>query len=208
MKTHDGKAFWMRCAGLYDRFMKKDNMAYKQMCTLMRPYIWNKTVLELATGTGLIAHELAHDARSIEATDYVPEMIAEAKRRDASSKLHFSVQDACHLPYAPQSFEVVVMSNALHIMPQPELALSEIQRVLADDGVFIAPTFTHAEMGLWARWRAEMMKMVGFPLQKAWTPEAYLAFLRANGFEIVESRVLKASFPLTYAVCRKSGGRN
>ena len=48
------------------------------------------------------------------------------------------------LPYADESFDVVIVSNALHIVPQPEKALQEIKRVLKDDGVLIAPTFTHA----------------------------------------------------------------
>ena len=34
------------------------------------------------------------------------------------------------LPYAPESFDAVVISNAIHIMPYPEKALSEIKRVL------------------------------------------------------------------------------
>ena len=49
------------------------------------------------------------------------------------------------LPYASKSFDVVIVSNALHIVPQPEKSLREIKRVLKDDGVLIAPTFTHAE---------------------------------------------------------------
>ena len=48
------------------------------------------------------------------------------------------------LPYAEVSFDVVIVSNALHIVPQPEKALAEIHRVLKDDGVLIAPTFTHS----------------------------------------------------------------
>ena len=50
------------------------------------------------------------------------------------------------LSYAGNSFDVVIVSNALHIVPQPEKALAEkSDRVLKDDGVLIAPTFTHAE---------------------------------------------------------------
>ena len=71
-------------------------------------------------------------------------MIAEAKRDTHSAKLHFSVQDMFRLPYAEESFDVVIVSNALHIVPQPEKALAEIRRVLKDGGVLIAPTFTHA----------------------------------------------------------------
>ncbi len=53
-------------------------------------------------------------------------MIAEAKRDNQSAKLHFSVQDMFRLPYADKSFDVVIVSNALHIVPQPEKALQEI----------------------------------------------------------------------------------
>ena len=69
-------------------------------------------------------------------------MIAEAKRDTRSAKLHFSVQDMFCLPYAKESFDVVIVSNALHIVPQPEKAHAEIRRVLKDDGTLIAPTFT------------------------------------------------------------------
>ena len=87
-------------------------------------------MLELATGTGLIAKHIVNAAAHIEATDASAEMIAEAKRDTHSAKLHFSVQDMFRLPYAEESFDVVIVSNALHIVPQPEKALAEIRRVL------------------------------------------------------------------------------
>ncbi len=96
---------------------------YEKMYELIRPVVKAKTVLELATGTGLIAKHIVNAAAHIEATDASPEMIAEAKRDNRSAKLHFSVQDMFRLPYANQSFDVVIVSNALHIVPQPEKAL-------------------------------------------------------------------------------------
>ena len=47
-------------------------------------------------------------------------MIAAAKKSVHSARLHFSVQDATKLPYAPESFDAVVIANALHIVPEPE----------------------------------------------------------------------------------------
>ena len=138
------------------------------------------------------------------ATDASAEMIAEAKRDNHSAKLHFSVQDMFRLPYADESFDVVIVSNALHIVPQPEKALQEIKRVLKDDGVLIAPTFTHAGNSFSGMVRAFFMRMAGFPLRSKWTSEEYLTFLRQNGWTVRKSAVLKASFPLTYAECVKS----
>ena len=202
MREH--KSFWDKNAGRYDHFMRKDREAYEEMYERIRPLVRRKTVLELATGTGLIAKHIVNAAAHIEATDASAEMIAEAKRDNHSAKLYFSVQDMFRLPYADQSFDVVIVSNALHIVPQPEKALCEIHRVLKDDGVLIAPTFTHAGNSFFGKIRAFFMKLAGFPLHSKWTSEEYLAFLRQNGWTVRESAVLKASFPLTYTECMKS----
>ena len=200
----ENKNFWDRNVGRYDRFMRKDRAAYEEMYALIRPTVKDKTVLELATGTGLIAKHIVNAAAHIEATDASPEMIAEAKRDNRSAKLHFSVQDMFRLPYADKSFDVVIVSNALHIVPQPEKALAEIRRVLKDDGVLIAPTFTHAGNSFTGKVRAFFMKLAGFPLHSRWTSEEYLSFLRQNGWTVQKNVVLKASFPLTYTECVKS----
>ena len=197
------KDFWDRNAGLYDRFMRKDRTAYEMMYEMIQPVVRHKTVLELATGTGLIAKNIVNAAAHIEATDAAAEMIAEAKRDNRSAKLYFSVQAMFCLPYAGESFDVVIVSNALHIVPQPEKALAEICRVLKDGGLLIAPTFTHAGNSFSSKVRAFFMKLAGFPLHSRWTSEEYLRFLSQNGWTVRKSAVLKASFPLTYAECVK-----
>jgi len=186
--------------------MRKDQAAYGALYAQIRPVVKDKTVLELATGTGLIAKNIVGEARHIEATDASPEMIAEAKRDNHWKKLHFSVQDMFHLPYADGSFDVVIAANVLHVVPEPEKALGEIRRVLKDDGVLIAPTFTHGDNGFWGRVRAFCMELAGFPLHSRWTGAAYRSFLEENGWEVGKSTVWKASFPLTYAECVKKGG--
>ena len=198
------KNFWDRNAKRYDRFMRKDAAAYDAMYERICDSVRHKTVLELATGTGLIAKHIVNAAQSVEATDASSEMIGRAKAGDISQKLHFSVQDMFALPYADRSFDAVIVANALHIVPQPEKALAEIRRVLKDDGVLIAPTFVHAENSLSGKVKAFLMKLVGFPLKSKWTQADYLAFLRQNGWTLRRTEVLKASFPLCYAEGEKA----
>ena len=62
------KTFWDRNAGRYDRFMRKDRAAYEEMYALIRPVVKAKTVLELATGTGLIAKHIVNAAALIAPT--------------------------------------------------------------------------------------------------------------------------------------------
>ena len=200
----DNKNFWDKNARRYDRFMQKDRAAYERMYELLRPVVRHKTVLELATGTWLIAKNILSAADHIEATDASEEMIRVAKKDCCSAKLHFSVQDMFDLPYADQTFDVIIASNVLHIVPEPERALSEIHSVLKDGGVLVVPTFTHADNAFFGKVKAFFMKLAGFPLHSKWTSEEYLAFLRKNGWTVRKSAVLKASFPLTYAECVKT----
>ena len=67
------KNFWDKNAGRYDRFMRKDRAAYDEMYELIRPVVKAKTVLELSTGTGLIAKHIVNAAAHIEATDASPQ---------------------------------------------------------------------------------------------------------------------------------------
>ena len=180
--------FWDKNAGRYDRFMRKDAAAYERLYELLRPVVRHKTVLELATGTGLIAKNIVRSADHIEATDASQEMIEQAKQGVKSTKLYFSVQDMFHLPYADESFDVVIVANALHIVPEPEKALPEIRRVLKDDGVLVAPTFTHADNAFFGTAKAFFMKLAGFPLHSKWTSADYLSFLRENGWTVKKHR--------------------
>ena len=59
------KNFWDRNAGRYNRFMRKDRAAYEKIYALIRPVVKAKTVLELASGTGLIAKNIVNAALHI-----------------------------------------------------------------------------------------------------------------------------------------------
>jgi len=142
MKAGDNKEFWQRTAKSYGSFMKHSWKLYDTICERIRPGLTREmNVLELACGSGQLSFRLAGRVRLWEATDFSENMIVEARKKPRSSRLHFSVQDATALLYAPDSFDAVVISNALHIMPHPELALAEIKRVLKPGGIFDRPAF-------------------------------------------------------------------
>ena len=142
------QSFWDRYARRYSHFVRADQEAYAQMLEWIRPAVRDRTVLELATGTGVIAHGIVHEAASIEATDASAGMIDVARSHSRSRKLHFSVQDMRYLPYADGSFEVVIAANVLHLLPEPDKALDEAARVLAPGGLLIVPTLEVVACGV------------------------------------------------------------
>ena len=151
----DNKQFWERFSRHYSGFMRRSQATYQQICKAMRPPFLKRDmdVLELACGTGQLSVPLSPCVRSWEATDFSAEMIRQAKKQVHSSRLHFSVQDATKLPYGPESFDAVVISNALHVMPHPEKALAEAWRVLKPGGWLFAPTF------VWGKSRSARLRL-------------------------------------------------
>ena len=99
------------------------------------------TILEVATGTGLVALNVAERAAQVYAVDISPPMIEEAKKKKKEKKINnveFSVEDAYALPFDNGMFDTVICNNALHNMKYPRKALSEIERVLKPEGRLIA----------------------------------------------------------------------
>lgn len=198
------KEYWNRFAGIYDLFMKKDEAAYRQLTALIRHAVRDKDVLELATGTGRVARAISETARSVTATDYSENMLKQAMKGGFPPNVAFEQADATRLYFGDQQFDVVVIINALHIMNEPEKALREISRVLKDDGLLIAPTFTHAETNAAQKLLSGLMtRVTGFRTEHDWSRDEFIDFLRENGWEFVQGRTLKASFPLTYVECVK-----
>lgn len=103
---------------------------------------------------------------------------------------------------APESFDAVVISNALHIMPHPEKALSEVRRVLKPDGVLVRSDICHGE-GSGLRLRVKLMELAGFHTYHKWNAEEFTAFIARFGFEVIHQETLGGSLaPLCYLTAR------
>lgn len=132
------KKIWDLYAPIYNRAMKADRKIYSYMYKRIPEKIRDKEVLEIATGPGFLAKHVAPYAKTMIATDYSDGMISEAKKGGYPQNLRLEVADAMALPYPDGSFDVVLIANALHIVPDPEKVLVEINRVLRKDGLLIA----------------------------------------------------------------------
>ena len=91
-----------------------------------------------------------------------------------------SIWSFTKLPYGPESFDAVVISNALHVMPHPEKALAEAWRVLKPGGWLFAPTFVWGKSRS-ARLRLWFMGLSGFRVYHVWTAGELMAYLSERG---------------------------
>jgi ubiquinone/menaquinone biosynthesis C-methylase UbiE len=95
------------------------------------------TALDVACGPGIVACALARRAAHVAGVDFTPAMIDQARARQARenlANLDWRVADATRLPFADESFDVVVTRYSFHHMPEPGLALAEMRRVCAPRG--------------------------------------------------------------------------
>ena len=202
MKVKMKKSIWDIFAPIYERAMKSQKNIYDFMYSEISKTVAGKIVLELATGPGMIARHIAHSAKSVIATDFAPNMIETAKKTEIPQNVTFETADATNLSYADDSFDVVVIANALHIIPNPEKALCEIKRVLKSGGLMIAPNYIEREKGKKNLWQ-KILSLVGIKFAHEWTAEEYKSFLEANGWKIIKSEIVKGRIDLLYAECAR-----
>jgi SAM-dependent methyltransferase len=93
-------------------------------------------VLDIATGTGVVAITAARAGASVKALDLTPPLLEVARENAdiAGVSIEFTEGDAENLPYPDASFDVVVSQFGHMFAPRPEVAVSEMRRVLRPGG--------------------------------------------------------------------------
>lgn len=172
--------------------MSKNNKAYDRICNIIRPSLdHNAHMLELACGTGQFTQRLATATAKWTATDFSSGMVRRAKERNLPGVTAYEVADATNLQYEDESFDCVLIANALHIMPKPDAALREIHRVLVPGGVLYAPTFVYE--GKIHGSGLSMVKAAGFRTYSYWTCDSFAEFVESHGFEIASKQLLQGN---------------
>lgn len=97
-------------------------------------------VLDLGSGAGtdsLVAAQMVGPEGTVTGVDMTPEMLAKA--RDAAAEMgatnvEFVEAEAERLPFADESFDIVISNGVIDLVPDKDAVFSELFRVLARGG--------------------------------------------------------------------------
>ena len=136
--------FWDYIANFYDFFENLYNSKVNQeLCKKVAERMSsNDNVLECACGTGMISVHIATKCRSLVATDFSQGMLAKSRKRCKNIKnIRVEKANILQLEYPNESFNKVVAANVIHLLDQPDIAISELIRVCKKGGKIIIPTY-------------------------------------------------------------------
>lgn len=119
-----------------------------------------EAVLDVATGTGLVADRLLRRGFTVTGLDQSPEMLAEARGR-FSGRVTLIEAQADELPFADASFDHLTFTYLLRYVDDPAATLRELARVVRPGGTIASLEFC-VPRGVW-RPPWELYVRVGLP---------------------------------------------
>jgi ubiquinone/menaquinone biosynthesis C-methylase UbiE len=169
--------YWTEAAGL-----KPDERA------LIERYLdRDASTLEAGTGGGRILGEMRElGFTALVGFDFVPELIAEARRNEPSGEIGFDVQDATRLAYQDASFDQVIylqqLLSSIEDAPDRGRVLAEAFRILKPGGMALFSVLPFEVRASSARHRPYLLYLRALRrLRGASRPEQLLPRLRMRG---------------------------
>ena len=102
----------------------------------------NRKILELGCGTGDLWKDLIDSFYNCEIilSDFSEGMLAKAKGNLGEDTFNYEIIDFHNIPYSDKTFDVIISNHNLYHAVDLNKVLSEISRVIKEDGVFYSTT--------------------------------------------------------------------
>ncbi|MDR0381693.1 MAG: class I SAM-dependent methyltransferase [Oscillospiraceae bacterium] len=198
--------FWDFSAPFYDR-AEHTNTAYGKMLRLMRELTpEGATVFEAAAGTGSISLAVAEKAKRVLCTDISKKMLAVARKKSMKqgvSNITFDKRSLFDTGEKNGAFDVVIASQVLHLIDEPEKAAEELKRI-SGGSVIVAVALLKGLRGLFARPSVGIWKLLGFAPKREFDEAGFRAFLIEIGLPPCDYKVVDGNMPIAVAVWRNA----
>lgn len=198
--------FWDKISFLYDVFETVYNgRVYtgtgKKVAELIDP---SDEVLECACGTGAISIYIAPKCKRLIATDFAAGMLRQAAKKCRKySNVVFRKADIMDIKCKDARFDKVVAGNVIHLLPEPEKAIRELERVVKPGGKIIIPTYINMSKGT-GKAAVKMITLLGADFKRQFDLDSYKKFFEDKGYAGAEYYVVDGRMPCAIAVITKA----
>jgi len=189
--------FWDKISPLYDIFENIYNgKVYtgtgKKVAELIDS---SDEVLECACGTGAISIYIAQKCKKLIATDFATGMLRRAAKKCRNyPNVVFKKADITNIKCKDARFDKVVAGNVIHLLPDPEKALHELERVVKPGGEIIIPTYINMSKGTGTA-AVKFITLLGADFKRQFDLDSYKAFFEDKGYTGVEYHVVDGRMP-------------
>jgi len=197
--------FWDFCAPIYDIAEKTNGKAYDGMIKAIANLVSvGDMVLECAAGTGSVSIGCADKAKQVLCTDMSSNMLKVARlkaKKKNISNISFSECDIYNIDQLDNSYEVVIASQVLHLLDNPEKAAEELKRVSSK--LVVVPLTLLENIKLFERVKVKIWKILGFSPKHNFGAESYKKFLCDIGLSPNNYTIVDGKMPMAVAVWSK-----
>jgi ubiquinone/menaquinone biosynthesis C-methylase UbiE len=155
-----------------------------------------RKILDVGVGNGYLEKMLSGKSNVVvTGIDISEDMIKNASQRNHAAvqqgRVILSLGDCCDLQFPDETFDAVTSINTIYFWPDTIKGLSEIRRVLKDDGIFVNAVYSQ-----------EWLKRVSYTKKgfKFFSKKDYVSDGKIAGFSdvIIEDIVRGKSFTIKY----------
>jgi len=136
--------FWDKRAATYDKTEAENQQLHRAIVERSLEYLGSDDVaLDFGCGTGALSYRLAPHVKALHGVDVSRRMIDAAKERADRyhvEGLHFSEGSIFDDGLQPESFDVILASQVLHVLSNKHEALRRIHELVKPGGWFVSTT--------------------------------------------------------------------
>jgi ubiquinone/menaquinone biosynthesis C-methylase UbiE len=137
--------FNARDAGAYEQMMGRWSRRLAPLLVEFAGVADGERVLDVGCGTGSLTFALpkAANLAAVTGIDYSETYLDAARAENEDPRIAFRQGDACALPFADGAFDRALALLVLQFIPEPELAVAEMRRVVRPGGTVAAAVWDH-----------------------------------------------------------------
>ncbi len=211
----DDAAYWDAVA---ERFLRRRHYLHPELARIKRDaylslverwapeqargLVLKTDAFEEAFGEDALAPALSRRAAAVVVAEISPDLAGLARRRLGEAGIRYSAADARRLPFASETFDLIVSPSTLDHFPDPadlQRSLVELRRILKPDGRLILALDNRANITYPLLRAAAWFGLVPFYLGRFYTMKELRSELERAGFS-VEAETAIVHNPRLFAV--------